>query len=184
MELTEPIESINSQLRDSFGIDTLSGLPIWRVVWSEDPLEKRRMEVTETGVTLLYPEVREVKKYFDFTKDRFILEQLVLVPETNAADLPTSRISYEPMWIFETDKFVYLPPRFDACQLIIDTVYAAKGKDTLNKYKDPEFGKDSQELLHMKRARVDKIQEELFGAESGLGGSIVHGEGVGYGVKK
>jgi hypothetical protein len=41
MELTEKIESINNQLIELYGIDTITGQAMWRVVWSEDQFEHR-----------------------------------------------------------------------------------------------------------------------------------------------
>lgn len=182
MELTESIESLNRQLKDLYGMDTLSGLSIWRIVWSEDQLEKRLMHVTPNGIQLTNPKVMEVKKYFDFTKDRYVLEQLVLVTGMNAEMLPSQNISYEPMYVFEHGKLqTYLPPRLDIAQAIIDTVNTAKGKGNMKKYFDPDA--DVGEALENKKKRIDNILEQISGDESGLGGAIVHGEGVGYGVK-
>lgn len=155
MEITEPIESINLQLKDLYGQDTLSGLPIWRISWSEDEKEKQLVATTETGAKLLHPEVREVKKYLGFIKDRYILERLVLVEGINTVFLPDQKISYEPVWIFETQSGIYLPPKMEVCQIVIDHVYKAQGKkNNLDKYIDPN-------TLEEKKKRLDNIVEEL-----------------------
>jgi len=182
MELTESIESINQQLIDLFGIDTITGLSIWRIVFSEDQFEKRLgtyEDYSRGGIFLReVTEVREVPKYRQWIQCKYVLERLVVVPEINERELPTSKLSYEPIWVFEDRFGNALPPVLRGAKLVIDTVYAAMGKAGMAKYKDPEL--DAENALELKRQEVDKIQEELYGDESGLGGAIVHGEGVGY----
>jgi hypothetical protein len=174
MELTEPIESINRQLIDLFGLDTNTGKPMWRVAWSEDQLEKRCIDITPEGLELLYPIVREVPKYRPWISHKFILERLVIVPESNQSDLPTSKLSYEPMWTFQSPKGEYLPPTLPAAKFVIDTVYAALGKVSLAKYKDP----DSREAEANRLERVRKLQDELFGNETVAGDALAYKEGI------
>lgn len=177
MELIEPVETINKRLKDLFGIDSITSQPIWRVIWSEDQLEKRLMDVTDEGFQLLVPEVREVKKYNGFTKDRYILERLVLVPEYQQAELAGAKISYEPMWTFQDDNENYLPPKFEACEFIIVTVLKVQhGPKGLKRYVDPEATEEG--YLLEKKKRVDNIVDELFGDQSGLDGSTVTGESI------
>lgn len=180
MELTEPIESINQQLIDHFGIDTITSQPIFRIVWAADQLEKRMSKFTRTGIELIHPMLMELPKYnqndLDY-KERYILERLVLVPDINSIELPT-RMSYEPLWVFRDRNNNYLPPRFDASKMVIDVMYAALGKQSLAKYKNPE--EDQEHSLELKRQRVDKLVEELFGDESNLLGRTITGEAVGY----
>lgn len=171
MELTEAIETINRQLVDSYGIDTVTGKPMWRVVWSEDQLEKRRVNITDEGLALLYPIVREVKKY-SYIKERYILERLVLIPDVNEKDLPTLRQSYEPMWVFEDAAHQYLPPKYLAARFVIDSVLAAQGKSSLCKYVDEELQEGVQE------GKVQKIHDELFGNETPVGDALAHGTGI------
>lgn len=176
MELTESIPEINRQLADLFGIDTITGQPIWKVVWSEDQYEKRMMEYSDGGILLLQPEVRLVPKYKQWIQEKWVLERLVLVPDINKDDLPTEKLSYEPIHVFMDSKGNPLPPAIWACQFIIDAVYAAMGKRSLRKYVDPEINEPEEE----KRKRVEKLTEELFGDESGLLGTTITGETVAY----
>ena len=173
---------VNNGLKNLFGIDTISGLPIWRVVFSEDQFEKRLGTYDDFSKAGLYlrtvTEVREVPKYRQWIKEKYVLEQLVVIPEASSGELPAAKISYEPLWVFQDGNGNYLPPRSDACKLIVDTVYAATGKSSLAKYKDPEG--TAEEALELKKIQIDKIEEELFGEESSLNGAIVHGWGVGY----
>lgn len=170
--LTESIETINRQLREQFGIDTASKSPMFRVVWSEDQYEKRLMDVTDEGLILLTPQVREVKKYSQWIKERYVLESLVLVPEQNQAELAGLKVSYEPLWVFSDNKGDYLPPAFWACKFVIDTRNAAMGKTSLKKYVD-------EEALHpeeTKEKRIAEYMEQLFGDESSLAYRTVTGE--------
>ena len=168
MELTETIESINRQLQDLYGIDTATGVPLWRIAWSDDQFEKRLMEYTPSGMQLCLPEVMEVRKY-SYVQHKYILERLVVVPDPYKAELAGEQFSYEPMWVFEDKDHNYLPPRLDASKFIIDTVYAAMGKKSLAKY---------IEKLEDSDQRVEKLQEELFGNETAVGDALAYKEGV------
>lgn len=170
MELTESIESINRQLVDLFGIDTITGMPIWRVVWSDDQYEKRKVDCI-AGIQLLHPVVKELPKY-DWIRQRWILERLVLVPEINQDDLPASKLTYECMWKFEDKDGNPLPPAIWACKFVVDTIYAALGKSGLAKYKDEE------ETPETKMERVKNLEQELFGNETSVGDALAHKHGV------
>jgi hypothetical protein len=184
MELTEPIESINKQLVSLFGIDSDTGRPMFRVVSSWDQYEKRYTNVTKDGFQLLNPEVVELPKYdqrdLDY-KDCYILERLVVVPAFHHNEM-VEVMSYEPLWVFRgKDRMgndVPVPPKTDACKMVIDTMYAALGKKSLVKYVDPES--NSMEAIQEKQKRVDKLVEELFGDESALLGRTITGEAVAY----
>lgn len=181
MELTEPIESINKQLVSLFGIDSDTGRPMFRVVSSWDQYEKRLSNVTPEGMKLQYPQVMEKPKYNQHDvdwKDKYILERLVIVPLVNQEELPTSGMSYEPLWVFKDNMNNPLPPRVDACKLVIDTMYAALGKSSMAKYVDPEL--DPEHSAHEKALRVQALEEQLFGDESNLLLRTVTGEAVGY----
>lgn len=182
MHLNESVESINSQLKDEFGVDTVTGLPIWRIVFSEDQFEKRLGtydDFTPAGIYLrTVTEVREVPKYRQWIKQKYILERLVVVPISHEMELPTAKMSYEPIYVFQTGSGKYLPPKFEAAKLVVDTVYAAQGKGSLAKYKDPDAGLTSDDLIEKKTGEIDKLQSELFGNESFVGDALAHKEAV------
>lgn len=176
MELTESIKSINEQLSNLFGTDTLTGLAIWRVAFSSTQYEKRLVDVTDSGVQLLTPEVRLVPKY-NYINDKYILEQLVLVPEVSQKELAGAKMSYEPLWTFEDNNGNYLPPTIQACKFVIDTVYTALGKAGHGpKYKDPDS--DPEEAVENRINRVKKLQEELFGNETQVSDSLAYHGGI------
>lgn len=167
-ELTETLDFINRKLEREFGRD-LTGRPIWRVVWSDTQIEKRKMYTTDEGLDLLQPEVREVKKY-QHISERYVLEKLTeVVGET---DLITP-MSYEPLWTFQDRFNQYLPPRFDACKFVIETVNInlAKGKGHV-KYKDETTSPEYREAL------LKRKEQELFGNETPVGDALAHDFGV------
>ena len=171
MELAEPIESLNQQLRDLFGIDTVTGLSIWRIVWADDQKEKRKSKYTEAGIELLYPVVIQVPKYPHIT-ERFILEKLEVLSEKSRAELADGKISYEPKWTFESNAGAYLPPRLDVCQIVIHTMNFAQygNKSGLAKYKDDPDGD--------KLKSIERISQELFGNETVVTDALRYKEGV------
>jgi hypothetical protein len=174
MELAEPIESINSQLVDLFGLDTITGQPIFRLVWSEDQFEKRLTDRTDSGIQLLTPVVKLLPKYRQWINEKFVLERLVVVPEQNIPELAGIKLSYEPIWVFRGKFDEYIPPTLWGCKFVIDTLYAAMGKQSLVKYVDEE----SKHPQEMKEKRVEKLTEELFGDESNILGRTVTGEAI------
>jgi hypothetical protein len=182
MELAEPVEYINKQLIDLFGIDTVTGLPMWKVVFSEDQFEKRLGtydDYSPAGIFLrTVTEVRLVPKYSQWIHQKYILERLVVVPEINREDLPTSKLSYEPIHVFQTGSGKYLPPKLIAAKFIVDAIYAATGKSSLAKYKDPEAGLNSSDLVEHNNARINGLQTELFGNETFVGDALAHREAV------
>jgi len=189
------VKVINSQLKDLYGIDIVTGLPIFRIVWSDDEMEHRNGtfdDYTSTGIYIrTVTETRYLPKYRQWIHGRHILERLVLVPESQQQELPAAKISYEPLWVFrkgddnETPEG-YLPPRLDACKFIVDSVLAAqavstmmltgkeqRNKSSLARYKDPAAGKSTEEIIAHKKKQIDNIVEELYGDETGLMGSTL-----------
>lgn len=162
MELAESVSSINLQLKELFGIDTVTGLQMWRVVFSEDQFEKRLgtySDYTREGIYLrTVTEVREVPKYRQWIQAKYVLERLTIVPEINAEELPNQKLSYEPMYVFEDFKGEPLPPRVDVCGIIINSVYAAIGKTNLAKYVD-DYSKYTPEAQEQK---IKEITEYLW----------------------
>lgn len=164
MELTEPVENINKRLKENFGIDTVSGKAIWRVVWSNDQFEKRQVTTTPEGLELLVPIVKEVPKYKQWIQDRFILERLVVVPVTQMHELADEQMSYEPIWTFEDKRGCYLPPKWEACEFIVAMIYKVQfgTNKHIARYVDPDLAPDAQQK------RVDQLMEQLWGDESDM----------------
>lgn len=179
MDLPETLESINKQLIDLFGVDTVTGKPMFRVVESWTQFEKRLTNMTKDGFQLLTPEVVELPKYNQNDLDyrgMYILERLVIVPLHHLNELPTSGQSYEPLWVFRDKEYKPLPPVVWACKFVIDTMYAALGKSSLAKYVDEE----AKNPIEAREKRIAEYTEILFGDESNLLGRTITGEAVGY----
>ncbi len=175
-ESDETISALNQLLKEHFGISTDTNQQMWRVVWSDDQYEKRLTEFTDFGFQLLQPEVRELPKY-QWIKQKYILEHLVVVPEVSMPELPATKLSYEVIWVFEDKYGNYLPPKFEACKFIIDTVHAAQfGTGGMKKYEDEESTQEKS--LEFKKKTIDNLVEELFGEQSSLEGTTVTGESV------
>jgi len=190
------VKVINSQLKDLYGLDIVTGLPIFKVIWSDDEMEHRHGTFDDfiPGTQILLrtvTETRHLPKYRQWIHGRHILERLVLVPEFQQHELPGAQISYEPLWVFrigDDNETIegYLPPRLDACKFIIDSVLAAQAVSTmmltggetrdrpsLARYKDPAAGKCTEEIIAHKKKEIDGIVDELFGDETGLMGSTL-----------
>lgn len=147
---------------------------MFRVVWSNDQFEMRRTDTTKEGLLLPVPVVTELPKYKQWIQDRYVLERLVIVPEINQDEIPTSKLSYEPLWVFSGKNGQYVPPTMWACKFIVDTLYAALGKHSLVKYVDEE----AKHPIESREERIKKLQEELFGDESALLGRTITGEAI------
>lgn len=176
----DQVENFNQALTDLFGIDTSSGQAMWRIVWSDDEYEMRETQYTPEGLLLLSPVTRLLPKYKQYIQARYVLEHLVIVPESNKDELLGLKKSYEPIWTFEDKSGNYLPPHIEACKLIINTVIDAMAlardgrskSKSFRKYYDEEYSQEAS--IEAKRKRVDEITEYLFGEQSGLAGTTVN----------
>jgi hypothetical protein len=166
----EEISVLNQRLIDHFGLDTSTGQPMFRIVWANDQTEKRLVNTLDSGIQLLYPVVREVKKY-SYIRDTYVLENLVIIPEFQREELAGLKLSYEPVWAYKDKDDNPLPPLWEPTKLIIDTLHAAMGKTSLKKYVDPENA-ETREL------RIEKMHEELFGNENETTDALAYGEGI------
>lgn len=105
------IHLINQRLKDLYGVDFLNQ-PTYKVVWSEDEIEKRfsYFEDYVPGTNILLrrvQEVREVKKY-NFLEPQYVLEKL-FVNRHNTEILDNKTLNplactYEPLWCFGHEK--------------------------------------------------------------------------------
>ncbi len=174
--MPENLTTINEYLARNWGIDTEDKEPIYRVVWGPDQFEKRLMTSTDAGIQLLTPEVRTVPKYH-YLPDAFILERRALIPESQAKELPGIHKSYEPLWVFIDAEGNPVRPTILGCKFVIDCVNAAIGKKSMAKYKDPNVGETPEESYAIHQARIQQLQDQLFGNESGLMGETTTGSG-------
>lgn len=170
MNLPETLEYINYHLKKEYGMQ-FDDRQTWRVVFAADQIEKRMMDTTEEGLDLLYPEVREVKKYQHIKPDRYVLERLV--PVMGETDV-VGKLSYEPVWTWQDRHGNYLPPYWDACKFLIDGILELQEPKSHAKYKDPSFDPE------YRSKQIADMEYKLFGDESPLGDALSHGEGISY----
>lgn len=168
MELVESIEFINNLLAREFG-RFHDNKPNWRVSLAGELTEKRKMYHTDEGLDLLYPEVREVRKYQHIKPNYYVLERHI--PIIGQTDL-VEPISDEPAWTFQDRHGEYLPPRYEACKFIIENIYAAENNTHYVKYRD------KNETLEEQALELKKMEELLFGNETPVGDALAHGYGV------
>ena len=169
MELRESIEFINKKLVSEFGLE-FNGQPRWRVVFSKDVTEKRWTYFTDEGFELINPEVRELPKYNQWVDAKYVLERLI--PVTGETDL-TTKISYEPAWVFQDKKGNYLPPWFDGCKFIIESIYSNINSAGMHvKYKDPNATEETRQ------ANIKKMEDDLFGNETETGDHLAYKTGI------
>lgn len=170
--INEPIDVLNRRLSEHYGV-SWDGRAIYRIVWSEDQFEKRLTQYTDAGIELLVPEVRELPKYKQWIHDKYILENLVIVPEAQVAET-TTKTSYEPLYVYEDKSGFPLPPGWEVTKFLIDMVNAAKGKSGVAKYKEDL----TKETLEGREAYLAELQAELFGNETNTTDALAYGEGV------
>jgi hypothetical protein len=175
----ESITVINRRLTDTYGKgDNVQSR--FRVVWSHDQFEKQFTKYTDEGLELPYKILREVPKYRQWADNYYILESLTAVPEeTNDALAAGEKLSYEPLWVFRDNIGNALPPKWEICQMIIESVLEAMSRTPGQvKYKMDEADYKTTEALMEKE---NKMLEALYGNESDISNALGRGEGVGYG---
>lgn len=170
--ILESIETLNERLINIFG--KFNGQPKFRIVWSEDQYEKRLTKYSKEGLELLQPQMVELPKYKQWIHNKYILEQLVPVPENQLHELTTA-LSYEPLWVFEDNQGNALPPKWQAIHLLIHNLYAQMDSSSV-KYKDPEATPEG--AIEEREKRLAAIQEQLFGNESNTTDALAHNQAV------
>lgn len=178
----EPLEIINERLLSYYG--DINSQPKFRVVWSEDQVENVFTDKTPEGLILPTKRIITRKKY-GYLSNLYILEKITPVPEENQEEVGR-KLSYEPLWVFQDNEGNALPPIWDAIIVILNTLTDIlnhiKGEGTSDaKYPMPESEWQTTEAIEEK---AKKLEEVLFGNESGLGDSLSQGTAVGFGSRQ
>jgi hypothetical protein len=168
----ESISTINDRLKEYFGSSD-DDQPIFRIVWADEQTEKRRVWFTDSGIELVHSEVREVKKY-PYIQHCYVLERLVVVPDENLYELPTMKMSYEPIWTYRDMHNQPVRPIWVATKFVVDTLYAALGKRSLAKYVDSEKNTTPEG----REQRITELQGELFGNDTEAMDAVHYKEGI------
>lgn len=163
---------LNKKLIDYYG--RTENFANFRVVWSEDQLEKRLCTHTNEGWSLLQPEMREVPKYKQWIQNKYILEGLTAVPDFQSKELAT-KLSYEPIWVFEKDnEAVY--PSWGAVRFVLDNLKAKATGTSYVRYKDP--AEDPEKFAYEQKKEIDSLHEEMFGNETQTADALAYKEGI------
>jgi hypothetical protein len=174
--LLESTEILNERLLNRYG-KFEDGRALWRVVYSEDQYEKRLTWFTPEGFKLLSPVMVELPKYKQWIHNKYILEKLMPIPESQLREL-VGKTSYEPVWTFEDRYGNVLPPKWEAIEIIIRTIHQKSALAVGMPYVDPDNESCPEESLEKRRDRVVKIEEELFGNETDTGDALAHKQAI------
>lgn len=182
MSTYEKVETLNRRLSDRYGLYS-DGRPLWRLVWSEDEMEKRHGiwdDYTSNGLFIRrVEEVREVPKYRQWINPPcFILERLLEIPEGVQTQLLT-KTSYETVFTFRDKWNQPLPPTWRAIELIMFSVLSNAARAVGAKYEDPRNRLADPKIAAEDRLReIAEIEEELFGNETQISDALAYGRGI------
>lgn len=175
--ILEPIESINKWLLDQYGKGE-DGRARVRVVWSHDEMCKQYTEYSPEGFLLQYKVLLETPKYRQWADDRYILEILTEIPEGHWDEMAGLKVSYEPLWVFQTEAGDALPPKREAIEAIMfSREYAMSHITHGAKYKSSEMDANTVEATEH---RVDVLMKEMYGNETSTTDALAQNRAVGY----
>jgi len=176
---------INARLRDIYGTDLLKQ-PIYRVVWSDDQIEKRfstfRDFLEGTDIFLReVTEVRECRKYRDYPK-QYILEKQFFNQhnkEILANDsFDFARTTYEPVWAFgQEDNGLPKPVVWRAIELILMSINNPK-KLTPSQMSDSEFEQAKKDELLFQDLLNKHVKNDSLHSAIKDGDTIMLGRGT------
>lgn len=173
-------ELFNRKLKEIYG-QFEDGRPYFRLIWSEDVLEKRWMTHNDMGFALQQPEVREVRKYRPYTIDRYVLEGLKEILPYMETDL-VEKISYEPVWTFRDKNGEYLIPRWDVISIILETIKAnmeGRRMEIPEEFiRGTKEGKTEEECAQLKMESIAKMYESLFGEDTPISDGLRRGDAI------
>jgi hypothetical protein len=173
---------INRRLVEMYGTDFMNQ-PIYRVIWSEDQIEKRFSTFKDflEGTNILLrevTEVREVRKY-SYLEPQYVLEKLFWNQHNkeilNNDSLEPSRCTYEPMWCFGYDGKVPKPVIWRAIELIILSINNPK-KLTPSQLNDEELEQAKRDELLFMNILNEKIPNDSLHTAVKDGGAVMLGD--------
>jgi hypothetical protein len=116
------IDELNTRMAGRYG-KSLSGQPLFRVIWSNDATEKRHGNYAVFQGPLMIgsvTETRDARKY-NYIQDRWLLERFLERHLQPTIQLPEPN-GYECIYVFEDSKGNPLPVIWGAIELIIYTI--------------------------------------------------------------
>lgn len=161
---------INRLLEDKYG--TLNDRPNYRIVWSDDQYELRYGTYEDYLPEGMYlrtvTETRNVQKYIHYIRERWVLERLTVINEIVDGG-PVDKLSYEPLWVFETKNGDALPPIWLAAKLVVETVNSnIEGAGNYVKYKESD-------TVEQKAKQLKEYKEALWGNETDVTDALHRG---------
>jgi len=169
----DAVKHINKWLKGQYGSDLLNR-PIFRIVWSEDELEKRAGTFEDFYGSILcrtWKGVRECKKYGAATyKERFILEKLIFGIDNQEIWGETKNGTYEPVWVFRGPGDTYQVPTLKATEFVLRMLLGDKEKRT---QKDVDYD-EAQSL----QEDIETAYEALGGPEGDISSHLRTGSGI------
>ena len=120
------IELINKMLHERYRV--LDGRPIYRLVWSADELELRKGTYSEFYGSIFIRQttsVKWIKKYWNYTNPRWVLEKLVFIHNKHQLKEMQEELvlayngSYEPVYSFINKSDEPLPVVWEVVEYIL-----------------------------------------------------------------
>lgn len=145
--------AINTWLKDTYGNVVWADVPRYRVSWTTTQMEKRLITNRKvfSGPIFLREEsgVFDVPKY-PFAIDRWVLEKAIPVPTDYA--IVGVNYTYEPLWVFQTNKGAFLPLERKAVKIVIFF------------HEAPELSHKSPDDFAREEAKIDAAEVAEFEA--------------------
>jgi hypothetical protein len=126
------IDSINKRLLENYRV--LDGRPIYRIVWSDDQLEKRFSNkwTDWCGPIIIrseYSATRTIKKYWYINPPCWVMEKLIFLPSSwHVKELVKELVeaqngTYEPIYPFRDSRNNPLPVVSDVVDFILERLH-------------------------------------------------------------
>lgn len=176
----ESIEVINKRLKEHYGL--LEDKPNFRLQWPDEEYEIRLLNHTPEGLQLLHPVFKKVHKYLKIYHGFWVLERLTEVDVINQQHLPDTALSYEPIYHFydlKNGQATAKQPAWPPIKFLIDTLLDnIRQKGIYTRYKHPNAGDTSEDIILKRLEELREMEDYLFGDETNVTTALAHQWGV------
>ena len=164
------IDSINRRLFEEYRI--LDGRPIYRIIWSEEQLEKRFSDKWTDwyGHVLIrseYKAVRTIKKYWYLNPPCWVLEKLIFLPSSwQVKELIKELVeghngTYEPVYSFRDSNNNPLPVVTEVVDFILEKLHNPTKKTPKDLAKIQEI-EEKEEVKYFEKELHEGERSPLF----------------------
>lgn len=176
MEYTDKIivEQINKKLFNDFG-RALDGRPIWRITWSSTEFELKRgaHETWSPSGNIFLNTWIGVKKClkYGYVPDKWILERLTFLGTTKIGDfelVEAGKGTYEPVYVFQDNKFNPLPVNWRVCEVIFSQLLAGPGYTSPTEREEMKRKLEDLEVNEMEDYLNETGRSPLFAFENSV----------------